>query len=221
MRYSLAILLLGVSPAFATNYVQEKFVDHQQFNDVIIEQKVVNFDDRYYYGVNGYYDVANNIRERQAIELRRQDTERVRSLELQLETLIQLMKQNQGQQILADPKIDRPEPLNEEAKFRKEDINEEELGDNLDAKVFGIFKNKCSACHGPNSDYSPELIGKDELGEYLPSSQLSLEDRISIYDRTKGVHLEERGLARMPKGDEPLTDDEVDALFLYLMRVAE
>lgn len=221
MKYLIGILVLGASPAFATDYVAQ-----QKFKDVIVEQKVVEFDDRYFYGIEGYYGVGQNIRQAQQIEATRQRDDEIRRLKIQIDVLTNILKTERSRNHAEVENGDdfRPieTPVQEEqpaeVPAEQRDPDAEYVSDkDLHGKVYRIFKDKCSACHGPDPDYSPELIGKDKLGFYLPSSDLSLADRAKIFDRVYGVGLEDRDLARMPKGDQPLTDEEVEVLRLYML----
>lgn len=196
--------------------VQRQIID--EFNvveRVDILQKTVEFDAEYFLGLNGYYDVVNEL---QAQEYTK-DKDIILKQTEQIDKLINLLEQtlkqqqrlqNGGNSASIEPEIETPS--NPDPDVEASDLN---------SKVFFIFSESCASCHGDKSPKKGlQLVGKDSDGtKWL--NNLSLDDRVLVYDHTAGVKLKERGKKLMPLGEEPLSDSDVDIIRLWMIAKAE
>lgn len=203
--YSLcAVLALTPSFAFATNYY-----NNQQ--NVIIRQKVVEFDARTYLGTDGYYTVGEQLKNKKSADLQSE----VDQLKAQLDLLIKLLGGN-GQGKPVQPAPEQPTtPLP-----APQQPSEPSAGEptKLDLEVFDIFTKSCVKCHGEKGDGDLVLLKKDGQGAYTVMPDLDTDTRVIVHHRVNGVNL--NGEAHMPKGGQ-LTDKEVEALRLWSVQKAK
>lgn len=215
------------------NRHQDKFLVQNQFdfNDVIVQQKVVEFDSDYFLGVNGYYDVVNQLQ----YEDQYQDQQLLQQKEAQIDRLIRLVEElvrdRQGSGPITQPEpqpVPQPQPQPEPQPWPEPapqpqpepTVPSPAADTNLDKAVFEIFTANCRNCHGPDSAKAGlQLVGQDEDGTYW-LNDLPLWDRVDVHDRVNGVNLRERGLKRMPIG-EILPDDEVEIIRLWVVQKAK
>lgn len=86
----------------------------------------------------------------------------------------------------------------------------------LDEKVLALFKsNKCDTCHGEKATAGIQLVKDGQLTDVM------LAERVLIHNVTYGVGLEEQGKKLMPLNGEPLSDDDVETLRLWMLEKAE
>lgn len=191
-------------------------------NPIVVKQKVVEFDDRYFFGVDGYYGVTDNFYQRKIIEDGQRYQEQIDDLKSELlKTQNQLLFQKTGKPVEEEVEIVEKAPIR--LKKIEGDIDTTKLTEDekyLYSNTYKLFKAKCLSCHGYNDDYGVNLIGKDSGGEYLNNTGTSVGLAAIIFHRVQGVGLEE-GETRMPKGDSPLTDDEVQVFYQFLINKAK
>lgn len=172
----------------ADDYIQKKV------ETVIVPQKTVQFDSEYFRGTDYYYQLGEKFVQ----EKNQSRDDEVKELKAKLELLLKLiesgaLKGNNGGL--------KPEPQPEEVP-EKPSVN---------SRIITLWNKKCVNCHGSvpqNNGLS--LVKSNELVD------LSLSDRAKTYDRVYGYKLQERGLAKMPKGGN-LTDDEVLLVYEWLL----
>lgn len=200
------------------NIVQRQIVE--QFDvveQVDILQKKVEFDSKYFLGLDGYYDVVNELQAREYVK----DKDIILKQAEQLDKLISLLEQalkqkkiNNGNQPVtpANPDLSPSIP--------KPEKQPQDLSD-LNTKVFNIFSVSCVSCHGNTSPKKGlQLVGTESNGtKWL--NNLSLDKRVLVYDHTAGIKLKERGKKLMPLGGEPLSDADVEILRLWMIAKAE
>lgn len=195
---------------------------HYNYNNIaVVKQKIVEFDDRTYLGLDGYYSVGEQIREKARIEKIAEDIELRTSLKevakalqdqnklskegnLKLELLLKVLA---GEKV-PDPATKPVQPEQPEENPKDESKEEVETTDRdkateIDTKVYEIVKRDCASCHGKNSE-SIVLIKDDVL------QKPSLLGLIEIVKRVRGDNL--HGAARMPKGKAALSDADVKIL---------
>lgn len=194
------------------NRFRGKFVDRY---DVI--QKRVEFDSDYFLGLNGYYDVVNEL---QAREVTR-DNDILLKQQEQTDKLINLLEEvlrKQGtlqSKPIVEQEKEEPKP---EKPMREVDPLE---GVDLNQRVFQIFTDSCAGCHGQESPKAGlQLVGEDPDGTKWLNG-LSLSERILVYDSVAGIGLKERGKKLMPLGGQPLSDEDVEVLRLWMIKKAE
>lgn len=213
----ITILLLNLCLVFtanATDYVQQ----------YVVGDKVVEYDNRYFSGLDGFFSTQNLVSQQQT-------EERLSKVEEQLKTLIEILQNINSKLGDGNDSVD-VEPSNPNSDG---DNNDSDTPDNddtttpttplnpggepseLDIAAYNIFSTKCTTCHGKteNNDGGLHLVDKGTESLFYQN----LATRVNIFDRVNGVGLEERGLSRMPKGGQ-LLDEEVETLRLWMVEEA-
>ena len=232
----LAAWTASSSPVFAGGFRGRKIVcqpivkqqiiqDHvvQQFNvveNVDVIQKQVQFDADYFLGMNVYYDVVNQL---QAQEIN-SDKDIILKQSEQVDRLIKLLEESLKQNTLPatnsnpQPAEEQPQP---EAQPQDDTTTVEPTATDgivqLNQRVFTIFSENCSSCHGQSSQKAGlQLVGEEENGEKW-LADLPLGDRVSTYDHVAGINLQERGKKLMPLGGPAVSDEDVEAIRLWMV----
>ncbi len=170
---------------------------------VLVPQKVVQFDPRYYYGVDGYYALGSSLQRDKIQELVEQNAK----LEAQLKLLIELLKNN--------PQL-VPQPENPEVPTETPAPQEPADGVSaLEQKVYDIFVSNCSDCHGGESQGRLQLVDVDK-GQLIVHGAASMAD---IVQRVERVYLDNK--KAMPPGGESLSDEDVQVLKQYMYIIAD
>lgn len=221
MKYILSLFILGVlvnsSEAQCFNNVCQPAQSHNNIQrlrvveDVNVLQKRVEFDSQYFLGLEGYYDVGNQLQQ-QRIE---QDRDVISKQSQQLDRLLGLLEEIVKQKREGSPTkqkvptVDLPDTNVEVGPSPNESSK-------IDISVYKIFKESCFACHGTNSPKAGlQLVGDGWL------TDLSLEDRVLAYDHVAGINLKNRGKKLMPLGGPPLSDEDVELVRLWMIDKAE
>ena len=144
-----------------------------------------------------------------------------------MDRLIRLLEESLKQNISPPPTDSNPEPTQEEPKEEPQDVGStdqptatDELAQ-LNQKVFTIFSENCSSCHGQSSQKAGlQLVGEEDSGEKW-LADLPLGDRVSTYDHVAGINLQERGKKLMPLGGPALSDEDVEAIRLWMVAKSE
>jgi hypothetical protein len=192
----------------------------QQNNSFDVILKRVEFDARYFQGLDGYYSVGEELRLQQEAQ--------------NINELQQILRENarmQGQiemllKVLSNQKVDIPEQgPKPEPEPQPQPEPEPEPGiepdpepykpTELDVRVYHLFKQKCARCHGDTKQDGGLSLIRDGALQLVP-----LEDRTEIHDRVHGVGLSDRGKAKMPKGGS-LSDKEVEDLRLWMVQESD
>jgi hypothetical protein len=179
----------------------------------------VEFDNRYYLGLDGYYSVGQEL-------ITRDNAEKLQSLEKQLEKLSaqneMLLKLLAGEKIpdvpTTKPVVPSPEPevpvVPETPIIPSEPENPTNEATEIDQKVYNIFSRRCTNCHGDlKQDGGLVLVKKGLL------QGLTLADRVEVHHRVNGVNLGHK--ARMPKGSTPLSDIEVEDIRMWVVEESD
>lgn len=189
------ILFSGIAlatPPYHANQVVKKDV-------VVVKEKVVEFDADYYLGLDGYYAAQDKAVAEHG------SGARLERLESQVDILIKALadKYNLGGET-------KPKPVTPEVSPPSGDPKPV---DSLNAQVFTIFKKNCITCHGPNQAAGKlKLIGRDNQGDFLVDVGLKA---FKVYDRVAGIHLQDRGLDLMPLNKQPLSDEDVQTIWVW------
>lgn len=215
--FTLLISLTLILSVKATDYIQQ----------YTVPQKVIQFDSRYFSGIDGYFSTQNLVNQQQT-------EERLSNLEEQLKELTRILSEiNSKLGKINGPTNDdstdvQPDVPNSDgdsddtntdnnSNIPTEDGNVGGEPTELDIKSYTIFSTKCATCHGKeNSEGGLRLIDKETESLFYQN----LATRVNIFDRVNGVGLQERGLARMPKNGQ-LSDEEVETLRLWMVEGAE
>jgi mono/diheme cytochrome c family protein len=219
MNYiSLALICMITGTAFAGGggYYYGHGVKVQQ---VVIPQRVVQFDARYFEGVDNYFSLGEKLKtEKQA-----EKADEAEFYKGQIKMLLEIMAAQQagGKPLPApvnpNPGVDpppAPQPV-PPAPVPEDNNSGDYKVTEIDKKVFGIFSASCAKCHGDSKqDGGLTLIKGGAL------QLVDLADRAEIYDRVLGVGLEARGKAKMPKGGV-LSDNDVESLRLWMMEESD
>jgi len=234
----LAIWTASSSPIFAGGFKGRKIVcqpivkqqiiqDHvvQQFNvveNVDVIQKQVQFDADYFLGMNGYYDVVNQL---QAQEINA-DKDIILKQSEQVDRLIRLLEESLLKNSTSNASNDSQPTQEEPVEEPQDDTTTVESTETdgivqLNQKVFTIFSENCSSCHGQSSQKAGlQLVGEEENGEKW-LADLPLSDRVSTYDHVAGINLQARGKKLMPLGGPALADEDVEAIRLWMVAKTE
>lgn len=195
MKYFiLVICLLFSSVSYASDYV--------------VKQKIVEFDNDYFQGVNGYYYTANSLRKRHEQEQQLENDEKLE----EIAELLRGISEKLGNKVPTEPESE------EEVPVEPETPDTEEISD-LNKKVFNIFSKNCGNCHNdakPTKDLS--LVGEENGQKFL--YDLPLSDRVLVHHVTKGVNLDKTGHKLMPVGGPPLNQEDVTTLELWMIEKA-
>jgi len=175
--------------------------------DVIVRQRVVQFDPNTYLGIQGYYTHGQQLIQRNEVE----KAEEIRILKEQLDelkkqtvALQQIVLGNGGTgsnpvQPLPIPDVPQVSPL--------------------EAKVLKIYTEKCAKCHADENDDGGLTLLKDGKLVIHEDSKEELAIRTNVFLRTDAGLLQE-GETRMPKGSPPLPDEDVNTLKLWMREKA-
>ena len=157
------------------------------FQDVEVIQKRVIFDSRYFAGTEGYYAVGQQIQaEKQQQALNQQNIEIA-----ELKALIKALCEKLGGTEHANPVPTQPET---------KPVPTPKI-ETLNDKVTILFKAKCYNCHKNDANGFKMF---DDTGNV----NVTFEEAEFIHHRTEGLGLEP-GEALMPKGSQPLNNEEM------------
>ncbi len=172
----------------------------QKVQPLVIQQKKVQFDGRYYLGDNGYYAVENNLRAEKE-EAKADDAAALRE---QNEILKQILAAiTNGKPVPGTPVAPTPdEPAVEPVNTR-------------DNEVLTLFKRACAKCHGDTKADGGLVLVKGGQLQFTGQTKEDYVARTNIYFRVNGPGLKEHSLAQMPKGGA-LTDDEALSVYLWM-----
>ena len=181
---------------------------NSQFNkDYNVIQKVVEFDPEYFLGTDGYFDVVDEIQQQRGYydrdnEIVLKQVEQVDKLILLLEKVINRLD---GEKPKEYPELEPVEPQEPDYPVLEDkQVN----NDDLNLKVFNIFKKSCMDCHAaPNGEAGLSLVEIEEGNEYL--LDLDLKSRLLVYDSVSG---KTGKLKQMPLGGPKLPQEDIDIL---------
>jgi hypothetical protein len=210
-------ILLSTSLSFAGNFHHS--FHHNNVVDVIIKR--VEFDNRYYLGLDGYYSVGQELVDgANAEKLSRLETQLER-LSAQNEILLKLLAGEKIPEVPTSPQPTQPTQPVEPPVVQPEQpstpnipANPTSEASNLDKKVYDIFSRRCANCHGDLKQDGGLVLIKKGILQGLP-----LADRVEVHHRVNGVNLGHK--ARMPKGSTPLSDIEVEDIRLWVVEEAD
>lgn len=189
-KYFLSLLLVVLLP-----FISYGTDPHVIRKAVVVPQKVVEFDADYFLGEDYYYQLGQKLVD----DKNKSRDDEIKDLKSKLDLLLTLLSKGnngQGQQPgLPTPPPPEPEPV-------KNEIND---------KILTLWNRKCVNCHGTTPQNNGLTLVKGGSLE-----DLSLEQRLITYDRVLGYKLQERGLAKMPKGGS-LTDEEVNLVYEWCL----
>src|SRR3990167_493950 len=169
--------------------------------NVIVRQKIVEYDPRYYLGLDGYYSVGQKI---QADE----QSATLNDISSKLDVLIQLLSRGQN---LPTP----VEPLKPKEPRQPENPTTPENPDGLeptalDINAYNIFSTNCASCHNEN-----KKGGRLQLVNAANKS-LIYQDLVTRVLIEKAVFS-----GKMPLSGKKLSDKDVDALKKWIQEEAE
>lgn len=203
---SILIILFVASTTMATPPV---FYQYQQ---VVVPQKVVQFDQAYFQGINGYYSVADKIK----AEKQEEKNVEIEFYKGQIDMLLKILaNKNSGdkpivvtpEQPETPPPAPQPQPNTPTSDYKVTEV---------DKQVYNIIKAKCAKCHGDTKqDGELALIKNDTL------QLVDIYDRVDIFDRVSGIGLQARNKTRMPKGSPALSDVEVESFRLWMIQESD
>lgn len=177
---------------------------------VIVKQRVVQFDPNTFLGTNGYYAHGENLRSQRQT----QDDATLEALKEQnkiLRELVAAVLAGKGNTGNID-KLDKPEKPEKPEK----PVDPPLPPDNstlIEKEVLKIFKDNCVKCHGETkADGGLSLVKNDKLVD-IPLGKMIL-----VHHRTNGVNL--NGDVKMPKGNNGLSDEQVELLRMWLVEKA-
>lgn len=185
-----AILLDKVG--FSTNpYVEQ----------VIVQQKVVQFNPDYYLGVQGYFAHGENLKQKNQANIAAENDALLAELQAQNKLLKDILAGLTGKKIETPATPPIPEPV--------------DTTPDADKKVLSIFSANCAKCHGDTkSDGGLTLVKGGKLVD------VSLAQAVLVHHRTNAVSLD-TDEAAMPKGTPALSDDDVDTIRLWMVKKAK
>lgn len=180
---ALSLIFCISTTAFATNP-----------STVVVPQRIVQFDQTYFNGLNGYYTVGQQIAQEKAAS----SEDKLDKIANQLEVLIKILAGGQ-----APAPMPTPTPAPEPPKPAE---------DQLTTQINTLFKTKCYSCHA-NTNNGLQIFDKDG------KVNVSLADAVNIHYRTEALGLD-KGETRMPKGGPPLTNNEMLLVKKWLIKQA-
>jgi mono/diheme cytochrome c family protein len=83
----------------------------------------------------------------------------------------------------------------------------------LDKQVYAIFKASCAKCHNESKQSGDFQLVNSANGALVNHP---LENRVLIERVVRGVHLKEDGLKLMPLNGQPLPDDQLQSIYLWM-----
>ncbi len=211
------LLISGVGEA--TTYTQQN-VGYAQNQKVLIKQRVVEFDPRYYLGLNGYYTIGSEIAERRHTEQLEALQEEHRLLKQQIQTLIDTINRQPNPQVPQNP-APVPVPVEPEPQVPANPPpvdNGTYVPTSLDKAVYGIFKAKCASCHNENKKSGNIQLVNTQNGALLNQP---LESRVLIERVIRGVDLKEDGLKLMPLNGQPLNEEDLKVIYKWAFEEAK
>ena len=193
------------------------FVQNVHVQQVVVPQRVVQFDANYFQGVDHYYSLGEKLKtEKQA-----ENKSEVDYYKGQIELLLKILAAKQGNGGNVElPPVAPPAPVPAPETPVQPTIPEQAEGGeykvtDIDKKAFAIFKAQCARCHGDTQqDGGLALIKNGAL------QLVDLVDRVEIHDRVNGVGLAARGKTKMPKGGS-LSDTDVETLRLWMVQESD
>lgn len=166
--------------------------------DVVVKQRVVQFDPNTFLGIQGYYSHGQNLR----VQKSQEEDEKLKLLKEQNEILKQMVN------ALLKGKVEGGAggalPVNPEEPAVPE----------LETKVLEIYSTKCAKCHGDTKADGGLALVKDGKLVKDQNDGIELAIRNVVHHRVNGVSLSE-GEVRMPKGAPALSNEEVEVLRLW------
>lgn len=174
--------------------------------DVIVRQRVVQFDPNTYLGIQGYYTHGQQL-------IQRNEVEKAEEIRLLKEQLDELKKQTAAlQQIVLGNGGNPGQPLP-----KPEDNTPPKSV--LEEKVLKIYTEKCAKCHADENDDGGLTLLKGGKLVIHENDKEELAIRTNVFLRTDAGLLQE-GETRMPKGSPPLSDEDVNTLKLWMREKA-
>jgi len=193
----------------AGNYVRK--VQNVHNDALIIKEKRVEFDYRVFAGSDGYYSLGDALKEEYNEGVEKELIETKAQLDLALKLL---HKKNMPMKPVTPEDETNTDEVPETPEEPETEVPPSEYTE-LDKKVYAIFRADCVSCHGTTPvNNSLSLLNSEGL------AQVSLAARNRIHDRVNAVGLKERGLAKMPKGNKTLSDEEVEIIRLWGLELA-
>jgi mono/diheme cytochrome c family protein len=206
MKYilSLVITMICSSIHAGNGYVY----NNGYVQPVVVHNKIIEFDARYFQGLNHYFSVGEKIQKEKQEEVKSEVDFYKGQIDMLLKILANQQKGVGGTEIKPEEKPATPSsPATPN--------NGDQVTD-VDKKVYNIFKNKCVHCHGDTKQDGGLTLIKNDILQLV-----DIYDRVEIYDRILGTDLQSRGKARMPKGSNPLSDEEVEVLRLWMVQESD
>jgi len=189
-------------------------------DEYIVQQKVVEFDPRYYYGVNGYYSVAERLKRDKLQELLEQNAR----MQAQIDLLIKLLGQTPPVVPVSPPIIPPVTPVDPTVDPTVDPpVNPPVVPENppgnvndLEQKVYTIFYDSCVNCHGnKDAEKRLQLIDEDK-GQLF---NWGVARTVDIVQRVERVYL--NGKKAMPPSGTTLTDEDVQTLKEWMYTIVD
>jgi hypothetical protein len=209
----LAVLFLvssaGASPYYVNNY--------QANNKVNVTLKRVEFDSRYFLGLDGYYSVGQTIHDK----LQQDKYEQLRKEHEELKSLLQQIQNsldNGNTGPVSPPNEPSPTPEQPTPDPVEPPVDDEPyIATELDKVVYGVFKTHCAQCHNEsNKKGGVQLVNKGN-GSLLYQP---LETRVLIDWVTRGIELNKHDKKLMPLNGKPLSEPDSNAIYLWMQEEA-
>lgn len=191
--FLLCILVPGIMFAGHGHFVQP-------VQNVQVIQRQVQFDQNYILGTSGYLAHGQNL-------IAQKEKETDESLKALLGQLIEELRRRNG---TPDDAGNGQKPVVPEAPTPVDDTNP------LEREVLAVYNAQCVKCHGDTKqDAGLKLVENGKLVDIGDAG------RILVHHRVNGINLDvASGEARMPKGSPSLSDNDVEAIRLYMVEQA-
>lgn len=201
MKYCIHIFLLcmlvpGVMFAGHGHFVQP-------VQNVQVIQRQVQFDSNYILGTSGYLAHGQNL-------IAQKEKETDESLKALLGQLIEELRRRNGTNDTNDAGNAQKPAVPAIPEAPVDDTNP------LEKEVLAIYNAQCIKCHGDTKqDAGLKLVENGKLVDIGDAG------RILVHHRVNGINLDvASGEARMPKGSPSLSDNDVEAIRLYMVEQA-
>lgn len=206
MKWISSILAIMVFPLVVQAQHCKQIVPIQQFQ---VQQKVVEFDSRYFLGEDGYYSVRDNLLEQKVQEANNENLK----LRAEIDVLWKLV-----QKCLKDNNVGHepyPEPVPQQPTQPTNPPDDGRAVTELDRKVYNVFSNNCANCHGAEQNVRMKLVDTTKGTLF----DRSLDERVEIWTRTDQTELSTFGLKGMPPG-KVLNDNDVTSIKQWMIEEA-
>ena len=213
MKYYCLIISLIFCTSFCTADEYSGGRNVRNIQNLNNQNRRVFFNDSYFFGQNGFFDVGDNARLQNLEDSysgMKEYTDKLSQQIILQQQIIEGLKR-QLDALKRQPEGPNITPDRDEFNLVPPNLFDEQPVPNDDTKlsILTIFQNKCASCHTEGSAKKITLLTKDGGLALLTNTMVK-----NVHERTTLTEpqLRERGLKLMPLGGPPLTPQEVEVI---------